>query len=317
MEKRKVIILGTGPAGLTAAIYAARANLSPLVIEGNEPGGQLMMTTEVENFPGFPDAIMGPDLMDQMRKQAEKVGAEFIFGWANAVDFSQKPFTVTVNESDVYQSESIIISTGASARLMGIPGESEMIGHGVSTCATCDGFFFRNKSVLVIGGGDSAMEEALYLAKIAAQVTIVHRRDALRASKIMQERAQENEKIKWVMDVTSLSIKSQNNQVAGLEVQDNKTGERRVIPADGIFVAIGHQPNTAFLNQAVAMDPVGYIKTNGIDTATNVHGIFACGDVVDFRYRQAITAAGSGCRAAMDVEKYLEGTFVHDWSVDL
>ncbi len=315
MDQRKVIILGTGPAGLTAAIYAARANLNPLVIEGNEPGGQLTLTTEIENFPGFPDAILGPDLMDNMRKQAERFGAEFVFGVATAVDLHQRPFRVTVNEDDEYESQALIVSTGASAKMLGIPGEAELIGHGVSTCATCDGFFFRDKPILVVGGGDSAMEEASFLTKFASQVTIVHRGEALRASKVMQERAHANPKIKWAMNSTPLSVKSQDSHVTGLEVRDNKTGEIRVLPTEGLFIAIGHNPNTSFLNGQLKTDQVGYLKTNPHNSATSVEGVFACGDVMDSHYRQAITAAGSGCRAAMDVEKFLEGAFVYDWSM--
>ncbi len=315
MEKRKLIILGTGPAGLTAAIYAARANLKPLVIEGNEPGGQLTLTTEIENFPGFPDAIMGPDLMDNMRKQAERFGAEFIFGLATSVEAKGQPFRVTVNDGEQYESDALIISTGASAKMLDIPGESELLGHGVSTCATCDGFFFRDKPILVVGGGDSAMEEATFLTKFASQVTIVHRRSALRASKVMQERAHDNPKIHWAMDMTPISVKSANNHVTGLEVRDNKTGAVQVLETQGLFIAIGHNPNTQFLSGQLQTDKVGYLKTNLHNTATSVKGIFACGDVMDSHYRQAITAAGTGCRAAMDVEKYLEGSFVYDWSM--
>lgn len=315
MDQRKVIILGTGPAGLTAAIYAARANLNPLVIEGNEPGGQLTLTTEIENFPGFPDAILGPDLMDNMRKQAERFGAEFVFGMATAVDLHQRPFRVTVNEDDEYESQALIVSTGASAKMLGIPGEAELVGHGVSTCATCDGFFFRDKPILVVGGGDSAMEEASFLTKFASQVTIVYRGETLRASKVMQERAHANPKIKWAMNSTPLSVKSQDSHVTGLEVRDNKTGETRVLPTEGLFIAIGHSPNTSFLNGQLKTDKVGYLKTNPRNSATSVEGVFACGDVMDSHYRQAITAAGSGCRAAMDVEKFLEGAFVYDWSM--
>ncbi|WP_430626239.1 NAD(P)/FAD-dependent oxidoreductase [Sulfobacillus thermotolerans] len=278
MDRRKVIILGTGPAGLTAAIYAARANLKPLVIEGNEPGGQLTLTTEIENFPGFPDAILGPDL-------------------------------------EAYTADALIISTGASAKMLGIPGEAELIGHGVSTCATCDGFFFRDKPIIVVGGGDSAMEEASFLTKFASEVTIVHRRETLRASKVMQDRAHANPKIKWAMDQTPIRVVSEDNHVTGLEVQDNKTGQKHIIPAEGLFIAIGHKPNTSFLNNQLKTDKVGYLKTNLHNSATSVEGIFACGDVMDPHYRQAITAAGSGCKAAMDVEKYLEGAFVYDWSM--
>jgi thioredoxin reductase (NADPH) len=315
MERHRVMILGTGPAGLTAAIYTARANLNPVVVEGNEPGGQLTTTTEVENFPGFPDGIMGPQLMDNMRKQAERFGARFISGWATSVDLSKRPFKVVVDGQKEYEADSLIISTGASAKLLGIPGEAEMIGHGVSTCATCDGFFFRNKRVIVVGGGDSAMEEATFLTKFATEVTVVHRRNELRASKVMQDRARNNPKIKWVMNVTPVSVKSDGNKVTGLEVKDNETGETRVLETDGIFIAIGHTPNTKFLNGQVETDELGYIKTDGVTTATSVEGVFACGDVMDSRYRQAITAAGSGCKAAMDVERFLEGSSTHDWSV--
>lgn len=315
MEQHKVMILGTGPAGLTAAIYAARANLNPVVIEGNEPGGQLTLTTEVENFPGFPEGIMGPELMDNMRQQAEKFGAKFVHGWVSSVEMSQRPFRVTVDETDEYVTETIIISTGASAKMLGIPGEADLVGRGVSTCATCDGFFFRNKPIVVVGGGDSAMEEATFLTKFASEVTIVHRRNELRASKVMQDRARNNPKIKWALNVTPVSVKSDGNKVNGLEVRDNETGETRVLPTEGVFIAIGHQPNTAFLNGQIDVDPVGYIITQGVSSATSVEGVFACGDVMDSHYRQAITAAGSGCKAAMDVEKYLEGSAFQDWSV--
>ena len=317
MAEHKVVILGTGPAGLTAAIYAARANLSPIVVEGNEPGGQLTLTTEIENFPGFSDGILGSDLMDNMRKQAERFGATFRDGWATSVDLSHRPFSITLNEVETLSADALIISTGASAKMLGIPGESEMIGHGVSTCATCDGFFFTKKRVIVVGGGDSAMEEATFLTKFASELTIVHRRDTLRASKVMQERARNNPKIQWALDMTPIAVKSENNHVTGLEVRDNKTGQTRIIETDGLFVSIGHSPNTNFLNGQVATDKVGYIVTNYRNSATNIEGVFACGDVMDSHYRQAVTAAGSGCRAAMDVEKYLEGAFVHDWSMSL
>ncbi len=313
MEKHRVMILGTGPAGLTAAIYAARANFEPLVVEGNEPGGQLTLTTEIENFPGFEDGIMGPTLMDQMRRQAERFGAKFYTGYVTAVDISKRPFKVTVNGEEQFEAEALIISTGASAKLLGIKGESEMIGHGVSTCATCDGFFFRGKRIIVVGGGDSAMEEATFLTKFASEVTIVHRRDTLRASKVMQDRARENPKIKWELNAAPIAVVADGKKVTGLEVKDSKTGEVRVIETEGIFVAIGHSPNTGFLNGQIEADEVGYIQTVGVSTATNVPGVFACGDVADPHYRQAITAAGSGCKAAMDVEKFLEGSNVQDW----
>lgn len=317
MAHHRVMILGTGPAGLTAAIYAARANLVPFVVEGNEPGGQLTLTTEVENFPGFPDGILGPNLMENLRAQAARFGAHFQEGWVTRVDLSRQPFTVTVNENDTHEADAVIISTGASAKLLEIPGESEMIGHGVSTCATCDGFFFRNKRIVVVGGGDSAMEEATYLTRFASELTIVHRRSTLRASKVMQDRAHQDEKIRWALDCTPVSVRSENNQVRGLEVRDNKTGKTKIIETEGLFVSIGHRPNTEFLGGQLQLDPVGYILTNPRNSATSVKGVFACGDVMDPHYRQAVTAAGSGCRAAMDVEKYLEGAFVHDWSMAL
>jgi len=313
METRKLVILGTGPAGLTAAIYAARANLEPLVIEGTQPGGQLTLTTEVENFPGFPEGILGPQLMDNMREQAKKFGAKFLTGWVSNVNLGQRPFLITVDEAETYAAETLIISTGASAKMLGIPGEEENIGRGVSTCATCDGFFFRNKRVVIVGGGDSAMEEATFLTKFASEVTIVHRRSELRASKVMQERAKSNEKIKWALDVTPLQMQSDGRKITGLVVRDNATGEERTLATDGIFVAIGHRPNTEFLQGQVNLDKVGYIETLGVSTATSVDGVFACGDVMDSHYRQAITAAGSGCKAAMDVEKFLEGSSVQDW----
>ncbi|ACV57927.1 thioredoxin-disulfide reductase [Alicyclobacillus acidocaldarius] len=317
MEHRRLIILGTGPAGYTAAIYAARANLEPLVFEGDQAGGQLTMTTEVENFPGFPDGVMGPELMEAMKKQAEKFGAEFRSGIATGVDLSQRPFKVVIDKEHEYTADALIVATGASAKLLGIEGESEMIGRGVSTCATCDGFFFRNKRVIVVGGGDSAMEEATFLTKFASEVTIVHRREEFRASKIMQERAKANPKIRFVMNVQSKRVLSDGNKVTGLEVVDNRTGETKVLEADGVFVAIGHKPNTDFLRGQLELDEIGYIITKGNTSETSVEGVFACGDVMDSRYRQAITAAGSGCKAAMDAEKFLEGQAAHDWSVSL
>lgn len=307
MVVQKVVIIGTGPAGYTAAIYTGRANLSPVVIEGNQPGGQLTTTTEVENFPGFPDGIMGPELMDNMRKQAERFGATFVRGSVASVDLKRYPFRVVLEDSKEYYSESIIISTGASAKMLGIPGEKEMVGRGVSTCATCDGFFFRDKSVIVVGGGDSAMEEAIFLTKFASEVTIVHRRNELRASKVMQDRARNNPKIKWILNVTPVGVVSDGTKVNGLVVKDNPSGQERTVPTDGVFVAIGHTPNTGFLKDQLELDDHGYIITKGSSTATSVQGVFACGDVMDPQYRQAITAAGSGCKAALDVEKFLEG----------
>ncbi|HLN62422.1 MAG TPA: thioredoxin-disulfide reductase [Symbiobacteriaceae bacterium] len=313
---RKVVILGTGPAGLTAAIYTARANLQPLVIEGNEPGGQLTLTTEVENFPGFPEGVMGPELMYNMRAQAEKFGTEFRTGWATKVDFSQRPFKITVDETEVIEAEAVIISTGASAKLLGLPGEKENIGRGVSTCATCDGFFYTGKKVLVVGGGDSAMEEGNFLTKFA-DVTLVHRRTELRASKIMQERARNNPKVSWALNVTPLEVVAGEKGFQALKVRDNETGEERLLEADGMFVAIGHQPNTGFLEGQIDVDANGYIRTKPGSAETNIPGVFACGDVQDHKYRQAITAAGSGCMAALDCERFLEGSAVHDWSKSL
>ncbi|MCM3594200.1 thioredoxin-disulfide reductase [Metabacillus idriensis] len=313
----QVVILGTGPAGLTAAIYLARANMNPIVIEGTEPGGQLTLTTEVENFPGFVDGVMGPELMDNMRKQAERFGAEFKRGWVTEVDMSKKPFRLQVNGLGEIVTEALIISTGASAKLLNIPGEKENIGRGVSTCATCDGFFYRGKKVIIIGGGDSAMEEANFLTKFASEVVIVNRRNELRASKIMQDRARENEKISWQLNKTPVEVLSDKNGVTGLKVKDNQSGKEEVIETDGIFVAIGHLPNTAFLNGQIDTDETGYINVIPGTTETNISGVFACGDVQDKKYRQAITAAGTGCMAALDAERYLEGQATHDWSQTL
>jgi thioredoxin reductase (NADPH) len=300
-----VIILGSGPAGLTAAIYTARANLKPLIVEGRRAGGQLTMTTDVENYPGFPAGVLGPELIGQMRQQAERFGARFVTGDATAADLKGSPLTLTLDGSQL-GARALIIATGANARLLGIESERELIGHGVSTCATCDGFFFRGKEILVVGGGDSAMEEATFLTKFASKVTVVHRRDTLRASKIMQEKAFRNPKIQFLWDSELVGIKdAAKGKVESAIVHNLKTGERREVPCDGIFVAIGHDPNTKIFKGQLEMEANGYIRTrNG--TATSARGVFAAGDVADHVYRQAITAAGTGCMAALDAERYLE-----------
>ncbi|WP_440604118.1 thioredoxin-disulfide reductase [Bacillus sp. GB_SG_008] len=302
----KTVILGTGPAGLTAAIYLARANISPLVIEGPEPGGQLTLTTDVENFPGFPEGIMGRELMQNMRKQAECFGAKFKRGWVRKIDFSNNPFTLTVEGIGELKTQSLIIATGASAKLLDIPGERENIGRGVSTCATCDGFFFRGKKIIVVGGGDSAMEEANFLTKFASEVRVVHRRKELRASKIMQDRAKNNPKITWSLNYIPEEVIVGERHVTGLKVKNSETGKNEILESDGIFIAIGHKPNTSFLGNQIKTDDMGYIIVNPGTTETNIPGVFACGDIQDHKYRQAITAAGSGCMAALDCERYLD-----------
>jgi thioredoxin reductase (NADPH) len=307
---RNVIVIGSGPAGLTAALYTARANLRPLVIEGLEAGGQLMLTTLVENWPGHRDGIMGPELMSEMRAQAERFGAEIVRGHVTSVDLRSRPFKVTLSDA-AYECRSLIIATGASARLLGLPSERSLIGHGVSTCATCDGYFFRGKPIAVVGGGDSAMEEALFLTRFASHVTVIHRRETLRASKIMQDKAFANPKIsfEWNAEVESVDDTARG-EVTAINIRNSRTGESKSVPVDGVFVAIGHTPNTSLFAGQLEMDPSGYVLTHS-GTRTSVPGVFACGDVQDHVYRQAITAAGSGCMAAIDTEKYLEGVPQH------
>lgn len=301
---RQVVIIGSGPAGLTAAIYTARANLNPLLIEGAQPGGLLTTTTEVENYPGFQDAVMGPDLMKAMRSQAERFGTEFLVGEVTAVDLKQEPFTLTIENEQAVQTKSLIIASGASALKIGVPGEARLMGHGVSTCATCDGFFFRGKELVVVGGGDSAVEEAIFLTKFATKVSVVHRRDKLRASKIMQERAFKNEKISFVWNSVVEEILG-DPVVTGVRLQNVTTRKTSELSTAGVFIAIGHSPNTNLFKGKIEMDEKGYICTrNG--TATNAPGVFAAGDVQDSKYRQAVTAAGTGCMAAIDAERYLE-----------
>jgi thioredoxin reductase (NADPH) len=310
MSTRSVIIIGSGPAGLTAALYTARANLKPLVIEGIEAGGQLMLTTMVENWPGFREGIMGPDLMAELREQALRFGAEIVAGNVTAVDASHHPFTVTTADGE-HTCRSLIIATGASARLLGLQSERALIGHGVSTCATCDGYFFRGKAIAVVGGGDSAMEEAIFLTRFASHVTVVHRRDTLRASKIMQDKAFANPKISFEWNSEVIAVKDTAvNEVTAIVLKNITSGATKELPVSGLFVAIGHTPNSALFRGQLDMDANGYIVTH-TGTRTSMPGVFACGDVQDHIYRQAVTAAGSGCMAAIDAEKYLEGLPQH------
>ena len=310
-----VVIIGSGPAGLTAAIYTARAELNPLVIEGepsstgDQPGGQLMLTTEVENFPGFPEGILGPQLMADMKAQAEKFGATFLTRKVTKVDLTTKPFEIWIGNPDenspAHTSDAVIISTGAQSVMLEVEGEKRLLGHGLSTCATCDGFFFKDKKIAVVGGGDSAIEEATFLTKFASEVTVIHRRDELRASKIMQKRAHENPKINFLWDSEVTEILG-SNSVEAVKIRNTKTLEETELDLEGIFIAIGHKPNTSLFIDKLSIDNLGYIKTEPQSTKTNIEGVFACGDIQDHKYRQAITAAGSGCMAAIDAEDWLE-----------
>ena len=321
MEKAKVVIIGSGPAGYTAALYASRANLAPVLIEGgfipgNQsviPGGQLMITTEVENYPGFPHGIQGPELMEKFKEQAERFGTKIVHGFVTKVDLQKRPFAIEVESQPAYEADALIVATGAVAKLLEVPGERELMGYGVSACATCDAAFFRQKSVVVVGGGDTAMEEATFLTKFASSVTIIHRRDHLRASKVMQARAAKNPKISFVWDTTVTEVLGKRpakpGDPGGLEAirtKNLKTGDESVMPVDGFFVAIGHKPNTELFAGQLELEETGYIRVQKGSTRTSVPGVFACGDVQDSVYRQAVTAAGTGCMAAIDAERWLE-----------
>ena len=304
-DKHEVVIIGSGPAGYTAAIYAARANLNPLVITGGEPGGQLVTTTDVENYPGFPKGILGPEMMDLFREQAERFGTEILTGHVTEVDFSRRPFTI-VSDAGTFEAPAVIVATGASAKWLDLPSEKLLRGHGVSACATCDGFFFKGKDLIVVGGGDTAMEEATFLTKFASKVIVIHRRESLRASKTMQDRAFKNPKISFLWNSAIEEILgSKQGGVTGVRVKNFKTGVVETVPAGGVFVAIGHQPNTSLFTGKLDMNDVGYIKVQPGGTRTNVPGVFACGDAADPLYRQAVTAAGMGCMAAIDAERFL------------
>jgi len=316
MAARKVIIIGSGPAGLTAALYTARANLKPLLVEGIEAGGQLMLTTMVENWPGFRDGIMGPDLMTEMRVQAERFGTEVVSGNVERVDLRNRPFSIAFADGKTITTDALIIATGASARWLEIGCDRKLSGHGVSTCATCDGYFFRGKPIAVVGGGDSAMEEAIYLTRFASKVTVIHRRDSLRASKIMQDKALANPKIEFIWDSEIADINDVGRgEVTGIVVRNLKTGKLTEVPLDGVFIAIGHTPNTALFRGQIELDEAGYILTHH-GSKTSCPGVFAAGDVQDHVYRQAVTAAGSGCMAAIDAERYLDGLPIPDETTD-
>lgn len=304
MSARNVVIIGSGPAGYTAALYSSRANLQPLLFEGDQPGGQLTITTEVENYPGFPHGVLGPELMELFKKQAERFGTECRIGRIDRVDFSKRPFQLWTSDGERIEALTVIISTGASAKLLGIADEARLMGSGLSACATCDGAFFKNKNIIVIGGGDTAMEEANFLTRYASKVTVIHRRESLRASKIMQDRAKANPKIDWVWNAEIVKYIDKNNKVCGARLKHTVDGHEWEVPIDGIFLAIGHQPNTKIFEGQIDLDDKGYIKLHGA-TRTNVDGVFACGDVADATYRQAVTAAGTGCAAALDAERWL------------
>ncbi len=303
-ERRQVVIVGTGPAGLTAALYAARANLEPLVFQGPEPGGQLVTTTDVENYPGFADGVLGPELMQIFEDQARRFGAELRFGTVTAVELGERPFRLLVDETTPILADTVIVSTGASAKYLGLDNEKRLLGHGVSACATCDGAFFRDEEVAIVGGGDTAMEEALFLTRFASRVYVIHRRDELRASKIMQERAFANEKIEFIWDTVVVDVIGEK-EVDGVRLLNRTTNEETTLPLKGLFLGIGHKPNTDIFREWLEMDDVGYIKTKADSSYTNIDGVFACGDAQDSVYRQAVTAAGSGCMAAIDAERWL------------
>jgi thioredoxin reductase (NADPH) len=311
-EIREVVIVGSGPAGYTAAVYAARANLKPLLLQGMQPGGQLTITTDVENYPGYPEGVLGPKMMEDFQKQAERFGTEVRFELVTEVDFSRRPFTLKTDLSTI-RAKAVIVATGASAKLLGIPSEGELMGHGVSACATCDGAFFKQKSVLVVGGGDTAMEEANFLTRHAAKVTVVHRREEFRASKIMIERARKNPKIEWLLNKAVVEVLSEpsRKKVRAVVLEDTRDRERMELACDGVFVAIGHKPNSEVFQGQLDLDEVGYVRVKPGTSYTNVPGVFACGDVMDKVYRQAVTAAGTGCMAAIDAERWLEANEGH------